>query len=187
MSDPVLAASRFLALVLRHQPGRIGLTLDAAGWADIDDLIARAAGHHPLTRALIEQAVAENDKQRYAISEDGRRIRARQGHSHAVAVALDLPAVAPPAVLYHGTATRWLDAILREGLDRRSRQHVHLSDDADTAGRVGARHGRPVVLRVDAAAMASAGHVFHRSENGVWLTEAVPPAFLRLSEGADAP
>lgn len=192
MSDPVLAASKFLALVLRHRPGRIGLTLDAAGWADIDALIARAAGHHPLTRALIEQAVAENDKQRYAISEDGRRIRARQGHSHAVAVALDLPAVAPPAVappavLYHGTATRWLDAILREGLDRRSRQHVHLSADADTAIRVGARHGRPVVLRVDAAAMVAAGHVFHRSENGVWLTEAVPPAFLQRLDDAASP
>lgn len=187
MSDPVLAASKFLALVLRHRPELIGLTLDAAGWADIDDLIARAAGHHPLTRALIERAVAENDKQRYAISEDGRRIRARQGHSHAVAVALDLPVVAPPAVLYHGTATRFLDAILREGLDRRGRQHVHLSDDADTATRVGARHGRPVVLRVDAAAMASAGHVFHRAENGVWLTDAVPPTFLRRLDDAASP
>lgn len=187
MSEPVAAASRFLALVLRHRPGLIGLTLDAAGWADIDELIARAAGHHPLTRALIERAVAENDKQRYAISDDGRRIRARQGHSHAVAVDLDLPALAPPPVLYHGTATRFLDAILREGLDRRDRQHVHLSADADAATRVGARHGRPVVLRVASAAMAAAGHRFHRAENGVWLTDAVPPAFLRVLDAADAP
>jgi len=184
MPDPVVAASKFLALVLRHDPGRIGLRLDDAGWADIEELIARAAGHHPLTRPLIERAVAENDKRRYAISEDGRRIRARQGHS--VAVDLDLPAVTPPAVLYHGTATRFLEAILREGLDRRSRQHVHLSADIGTATRVGARHGRPVVLCVDAAAMVAAGHVFHLSENGVWLTDAVPPGFLRLCEDANA-
>ena len=186
MSEPVAAASRFLALVLRHRPGLIGLSLDAAGWADIDELVARAAGHHPLTRALIERAVAENDKQRYAISDDGRRIRARQGHSHAVAVDLDLPALAPPPVLYHGTATRFLDAILREGLDRRDRQHVHLSTDAGAAIRVGARHGRPVVLQVEAGAMAAAGHRFHRADNGVWLTDAVPPAFLRVLDAADA-
>lgn len=185
MSDPVAAASRFLALVLRHDPGRIGLTLDRAGWADIDALIACAAAHHPLTHALIERAVAENDKRRYAISADGRRIRARQGHS--VAVDLGLPAVAPPPVLYHGTATRFLDAILREGLSRRRRRHVHLSADAATAARVGARHGRPVVLRIDAAAMAAAGHVFHLSENGVWLTDAVPPAFLAPPAPATPP
>lgn len=176
MSDPVVAASRFLALVLRHRPETIGLALDDAGWADIDDLLACAAPHHPLTRTLIERVVAGNDKQRYAISDDGRRIRARQGHS--IDVDLALPAVTPPPVLYHGTATRFLDAILREGLTKQRRHHVHLSAEATTATQVGARHGRPVVLRVDAAAMAAAGHVFHRAENGVWLTDAVPAAFL---------
>ena len=105
-----------------------------------------------------------------------RRIRARQGHS--IDVDLALPALAPPPVLYHGTATRFLDAILRDGLTKQRRHHVHLSADVATATQVGARHGRPVVLRVDAAAMAAAGHVFHRSENGVWLTDAVPSAFL---------
>ena len=178
MSDPVIAASKFLALVLRHRPEAIGLVLDEAGWADIDTLIARAAPHHPLTRALIERAVAENDKQRYAISDDGRRIRARQGHS--IEVDLALPALAPPALLYHGTATRFLEAILREGLTKRQRQHVHLSADVATATRVGARHGRPVVLRVDAAAMAAAGHVFRQAENGVWLTDTAPAAFLAI-------
>ena len=181
MPGPVVAASRFLALVLRHRPETIGLVLDAAGWADIDTLIACAAPHHPLTRDLIERAVAGNDKQRYAISDDGRRIRARQGHS--IDVDLGLPALAPPPVLYHGTATRFLDAILREGLTKRQRHHVHLSADVATATNVGARHGRPVVLRVDAAAMAAAGHVFHRSENGVWLTDAVPAAFLAIDAG----
>lgn len=181
MSDPVIAASKFLALVLRHRPEAIGLVLDDAGWADIDALIACAAPHHPLTRDLIERVVAGNDKQRYAISDDGRRIRARQGHS--IDVDLGPPALTPPAVLYHGTATRFLDAILREGLTKRQRHHVHLSADVATATNVGARHGRPVVLRVDAAAMAAAGHVFHRSENGVWLTDAVPAAFLAIDAG----
>jgi len=161
---------------MRHAPERIGLRLDPAGWADIEELLRLAQPRHPLTRDLIERAVAENDKQRFAISADGERIRASQGHS--IEVDVGLSPTPPPRLLYHGTATRFLDAIRREGLDKRSRNHVHLSADADTAARVGARHGKPVVLRVRAAAMAEAGHVFFLSENGVWLTDAVPPAFL---------
>lgn len=175
MNDPV-STSKFLSLVLRHQPELIGLELDAAGWAEIDRLIALAQPHRPLTRALIDAVVANNSKQRFAISEDGRRIRANQGHS--IDIELGLQPVAPPVRLYHGTATRFVDAIRREGLDKRSRQHVHLSADADTATHVGARHGRPVVLIVHAGAMAAAGHAFFRSENGVWLTDAVPAGFI---------
>lgn len=175
MTDP-LSASRFLSLVLRHRPDLIGLSLDNAGWAQIDALVALSQSHRPLTRALIETVVAISDKQRFAISEDGLRIRANQGHS--IDVDLALEAVAPPIHLYHGTATRFVEAIRREGLSRRSRHHVHLSADVDTAQRVGARHGRPVVLVVRAAEMAAAGRVFHRSANGVWLTDAVPVAFI---------
>lgn len=182
MHDPLVSTSKFLSLVLRHQPDVIGLELDDAGWADIDRLIALAQPHRPLTRALIDAVVANNSKQRFAISEDGRRIRASQGHS--IDIELGLQPLAPPTRLYHGTATRFVDAIRREGLDKRSRQHVHLSADADTATNVGARHGRPVVLIVHAGAMAAAGHAFFRSENGVWLTDAVPPAFIDF-EGAD--
>jgi putative RNA 2'-phosphotransferase len=179
MTDPV-SASRFLSLVLRHRPDLIGLPLDDAGWAEIDALVRLSQGHRPLTRALIETVVATSDKQRFAISADGLRIRANQGHSIAVDLALEM--VAPPAHLYHGTAARFVEAIRREGLSRRSRHHVHLSADVETATRVGARHGKPVVLIVRAAEMAAAGHVFHRSANGVWLTDAVPAAFIDFGD-----
>lgn len=175
MTD-LVSASKFLSLVLRHQPEVIGLSLDAEGWADIDELIHLAHGHKPLTRALIEAVVANNNKQRFAISADGQRIRARQGHS--IEVDLGFVPVAPPAQLYHGTATRFVASIQRDGLVKRNRQHVHLSADADTATTVGSRHGTPVVLIVHAAAMAAAGHAFFRSENGVWLTDAVPAALI---------
>jgi putative RNA 2'-phosphotransferase len=180
MSD-LISASKFLSLVLRHRPEIIGLTLDDAGWADIDTLVRFSQSHRPLTRALIEQVVAENSKQRFAISDDGRRIRARQGHS--IGVELGLSPLAPPALLYHGTATRSVEAIRREGLRKRSRQHVHLSADADTATSVGTRHGTPVVLIVRAGEMAAEGHAFFRSDNGVWLTDAVPVRFIDF--GAD--
>lgn len=172
----LVSTSKFLSLVLRHQPEVIGLILDDSGWADIDTLIRLSQAHKPLTRALIEQVVQANSKQRFAISDDGRRIRANQGHS--IEVDLDLVPVTPPTLLYHGTATRFVDAIRREGLVKRSRQHVHLSADADTATAVGARHGKPAVLIVRAGEMAAAGHAFFRSENGVWLTDAVPVGFI---------
>lgn len=175
MRDPV-SASKFLSLVLRHKPELIDLHLDEAGWADIDDLIRQARDHHALDRAIIERVVANNAKQRFAISDDGRRIRANQGHS--IDVDLGLAPRTPPDLLYHGTATRFVAAIRREGLNKRGRQHVHLSADAVTATNVGARHGKPVVLTIHAGVMATAGHVFLRSANGVWLADAVPPAFI---------
>ena len=169
--------SKFLSLVLRHAPERAGVVLDAAGWAEVDALIAgaRRAGV-ALDRARLERVVRDNDKQRFAFSPDGRRIRASQGHS--VAVDLGLTPEAPPETLYHGTAARHLDAIRREGLRPGRRTHVHLSADAATAASVGRRHGRPVVLGVAAGAMHRAGHAFVRSANGVWLTDAVPPEYL---------
>ncbi|MBN8214811.1 MAG: RNA 2'-phosphotransferase [Xanthomonadales bacterium] len=178
MND-LVSTSKFLSLVLRHRPEVIGLSLDEAGWADIDTLIRLSQAHKPLTRALIEQVVEENSKQRFAISDDGRRIRANQGHS--IEIELGLQPLAPPRLLYHGTATRFVEAIRREGLAKRSRQHVHLSADADTATAVGARHGQPAVLIVRAGEMAAAGHALFRSENGVWLTDAVPVEFIDFS------
>ena len=175
--------SRFLSLVLRHQPQTIGLRLDEAGWADVDELLrllARAG--RPLERAQLERLVAGNDKRRFAFSDDGRRIRASQGHS--VAVDLGLTALAPPETLFHGTADRFLDSIRRDGLRPGSRRHVHLSADRTTAVTVGSRHGRPVVLTIAASAMAAAGHEFFRSANGVWLTAAVPPPFLATTDSS---
>ncbi|MGW2859898.1 RNA 2'-phosphotransferase [Streptomyces sp. NPDC001205] len=169
--------SKYLAKHLRHQPERIGLTLDPQGWVEIDVLLRDAAAHHfPITRAALDHVVATNDKRRFAV--EGDRIRASQGHT--VTVDLDLPVAEPPAYLYHGTVARNLDAIRAEGLRPMARHHVHLSPDRETATRVGARRGRPVVLSVDAGAMHRAGHVFHVSANGVWLTDSVPPRYLRL-------
>lgn len=171
--------SKYLSKHLRHQPERLGLTLDAAGWVEIDDLMAACAAHgFPFTRAELDHVVAANDKKRFAI--DGTRIRASQGHS--VEVELGLPPATPPAYLYHGTVARALDAIRAEGLRPMNRHDVHLSPDRETATRVGARRGRPVVLSVDAGAMHRDGHVFQVSANGVWLTKAVPPRYLRFPE-----
>ncbi|MER7337148.1 RNA 2'-phosphotransferase [Streptomyces sp. NPDC000075] len=170
--------SKYVSKHLRHQPERIGLTLDPQGWVEIDDLLRAAAAHgFPFSRAELEHVVATNDKQRFAV--DGNRIRASQGHT--VAVDLGLPEAEPPAYLYHGTVATALGAIRSEGLRPMARNHVHLSPDRETATRVGARRGRPVVLAVDAGAMRAAGHVFLLSANGVWLTDAVPPEFLRFS------
>jgi putative RNA 2'-phosphotransferase len=153
------------------------VTLDEGGWVDVEELLAGLSVYgRPLTRAQLEQLVSGSDKQRFVLK--GNRIRASQGHS--VPVDLGLAPVPPPPLLFHGTPERNVEAILREGLRRGDRHHVHLSPDVGTARTVGARRGRPRVLSVDAAGMAAAGHVFLRSDNGVWLVDAVPPAFLTL-------
>ena len=176
-NNNVKSISKFLSFVLRHEPQSIGLTLDEAGWARVDELLAKAnARGKRLDRALLQHVIATNDKQRFALSEDGTRIRANQGHS--IDVALGLPAVAPPDLLYHGTATRILDSILATGLDKRNRHHVHLTESINTASAVGQRYGKLALLVVDARRMAADGHVFHRSDNGVWLTDSVAPQYL---------
>ncbi|MBB5955775.1 putative RNA 2'-phosphotransferase [Saccharothrix tamanrassetensis] len=167
----MIRLSKRMSRHLRHAPQEVGLTLDQAGWVDLDDF-ARALR---TTRERVREVVARNDKQRFAI-EDGR-IRASQGHT--VEVELDLPVTEPPSVLYHGTVAASLPDILREGLRPMRRHDVHLSATVDTAIRVGSRRGKPIVLEVAAAAMHADGHEFRVSANGVWLTAAVPPAYLR--------
>ena len=179
MENELIHSSKFLSRVLRHQPRLIGLELDAGGWAEVDELIEKAnQSGRRLTRELLLRVVAENDKQRFSLSEDGKRIRANQGHS--LAIDLGLPPLEPPALLYHGTAERNLEPILREGLKPGRRQFVHLSLDTATARNVGARHGRPVILLVQAAAMHAAGLQFFCSANGVWMTTSVPPIYLQV-------
>lgn len=175
--NPQVSTSKFLSLVLRHQPGLIGLQLDEAGWTSVDELLDKCAAHgKALSREALEQIVRTCDKQRFAFSDDGTRIRANQGHS--VEVDLGLPALHPPAVLLHGTTTRFLPSILKDGLAKRARHHVHLSESSTTATAVGARRGDAVLLKVDAARMHADGHLFYRSANGVWLTDAVPAEYL---------
>jgi len=168
---------RFLSLVLRHQPSAAGIALDDHGWADVDSLIAgcNRKGKR-IDRATLERIVRENNKQRYSFNEDGTRIRANQGHS--VAVDVELKESEPPELLYHGTASRFLDGIRAEGIKKGSRQHVHLSSDAKTAVQVGNRHGKPVLLRIAARAMHEDGHKFWLSDNGVWLCEHIPWAYV---------
>jgi len=170
--------SKFLSKHLRHDPERLGLTLAEGGWVPIDELLAACTSQgFPINRAELDEVVARSDKQRFAIDPSGTRIRANQGHS--VAVDLQLEPAEPPDVLYHGTGHRVAEVIEQQGLLKMGRHHVHLSGDVPTAERVGARHGRPVVFAVDAAAIRRAGHTFYRSANGVWLVDHVPAAFLR--------
>ncbi|PKP74250.1 MAG: RNA--NAD 2'-phosphotransferase [Alphaproteobacteria bacterium HGW-Alphaproteobacteria-6] len=174
--------SRFLSLVLRHDPAAAGVALDAEGWVDVDALTAGAASKRmEFTREELSTVVANSDKKRFTISPDGRSIRAAQGHS--VAVELSLAPVEPPATLFHGTAERNVALIQAQGLHPGSRQYVHLSPDIETALGVGRRHGHPAVFSVDAARAWARGHRFYRSENGVWLTDPLPATCLELVDG----
>jgi putative RNA 2'-phosphotransferase len=172
--------SRRISMVLRHRPESAGLTLDANGWVPVADLLA-ALG---LSRAELDVIVENNDKSRFTIArrdDDADWIRANQGHSRRVDVDLDLPPADPPEVLYHGTPAVNVESIMKDGLRSRSRHHVHLSRDVPTALVVGRRRSADVaIFEVAAADMVTAGHVFHVSDNGVWLTSAVPPAYLAL-------
>jgi putative RNA 2'-phosphotransferase len=172
----VVRLSKRLSFVLRHRPDIVGLALDDAGWVDVDELLDALR----LSRADLEHVVATNDKQRFAFDESGTRIRASQGHSRPVD--LGYSAQRPPDEVFHGTVGRFLPAILEEGLRPGRRHAVHLSPDVATARTVGGRRGRPVILRIDAAALHADGRSFTRSANGVWLVDAVPPSYLRVVE-----
>jgi putative RNA 2'-phosphotransferase len=177
--------SKFLSKYLRHEPEAIGLTLEEGGWVPVEHLLAACgATGVPITPDELDEIVELCPKQRFAFDETGDRVRANQGHS--VDVDLQLEPTLPPPVLYHGTPARFVPIILQEGLRKMARQHVHLSADRQTAVRVGSRRGKPVVLEVDSDTMARDGHVFFVSANGVWLTDSVPPQYLRLPEGNDA-
>lgn len=180
MSKHHTEASKFLSYILRHEPQAIGLTLDREGWAEINALIAGAkqAGH-TLDVELIRAVVGSSDKKRFALSDDGERIRAVQGHSTDT-VAIQYEAKVPPEFLYHGTATRFLESILAEGLRPGERHHVHLSEDIATATAVGQRYGKPAILKIEALRMHQQGFVFIQADNGVWLTEQVLTAFISV-------
>lgn len=169
--------SKFLSLVLRHEPQTIGITLGEAGWVDTNVLLEALARHgRGITLDELRLVVENNDKKRFAFNEDQSRIRASQGHS--LEVDLGYTPVQPPEYLYHGTTDRFVEAIRATGLQRRDRHHVHLSAQTDTAVSVGSRHGKPVLLTVHAASMHRAGRAFYLSANGVWLTDEVPPEFI---------
>ena len=174
--------SKFLSLVLRHKPEALGFSLDKEGWASVAELMEKMQQKGmDVDLKQLQKVVATNDKQRFSFSADGTKIRANQGHS--LPIELGLEPVTPPATLYHGTAIQNISSILKNGLERRKRQHVHLSQDAETARKVGQRHGKPVILMIRSEQMHREGHLFYHSANGVWLTEAAPPKFIELKDG----
>lgn len=178
-NNRLVKISKYLSKHLRHQPERLGLALAPGGWIDVEQLLAACERNNfTVTRAELVEVVEKNDKQRFSFDSTGKRIRANQGHS--VEIDLQLQRVTPPAVLYHGTGEGSVQSILAGGLSKMGRHHVHLSLDVETARKVGARHGRPAVLKVDAAAMKEAGYDFFVSANGVWLVDSVPAKFLSL-------
>lgn len=171
--------SKLLSLVLRHEPEAIGLKLDQNGWASVKELLPRLKENgHPISLPDLQVVVSENPKKRFSFSDDGLRIRANQGHS--LKIDLALQESEPPSVLYHGTTERNLHSIFTTGLEKKNRHHVHLSVEKTTALEVGKRYGKPALLQVDAEAMALKGFRFFVSDNGVWLTDSVPMEYLKL-------
>jgi putative RNA 2'-phosphotransferase len=171
--------SKLLSLALRHKPETIGITLDENGWTGVNTLLIKLNEHgSPVDMPTLQQVVETNDKKRFAFNDDQTKIRASQGHS--ITVDLNLAPAVPPFLLYHGTVAKFMSAIRKEGLKKQNRQHVHLSADKATAAKVGGRRGQPVILTVEAKKMHNEGHIFYQSANGVWLTNAVPPAYINL-------
>jgi putative RNA 2'-phosphotransferase len=169
--------SKFLSLILRHKPEEIGIELDSGGWADVKQLVKGVAAKYPgFNSDILKEIVQTDEKQRYSFNEKRTKIRANQGHS--IPVNLGLESVKPPKYLYHGSGKKYKDDIWRDGLLPKSRQYVHLSDDVETAIKVGKRHGEPVVFRVKSEEMYRRGFKFYRSVNGVWLTERVPCEYI---------
>jgi putative RNA 2'-phosphotransferase len=176
-NESLVKKSKWLSKHLRHSPERVGLQLEEGGWVNVSDLLGAAHQHNmALSLDQLEEVVEGNDKQRFSFSPDKTKIRANQGHS--VEVDLQLQPQEPPAVLLHGTGAQNRASILATGLEKGRRHHVHLSRDLETARKVGGRHGKPFVFRVDAAQMHADGIEFFRSDNGVWLCDFVPPRYL---------
>ncbi len=181
MSQKYFRESKFLSLVLRHRPDKIGIELDDNGWTSTEILIQKMNNQgFRIDQEKLEAVVQDNDKQRFALNEDKTLIRASQGHS--LKVDLDYQPLTPPEFLYHGTADRFLNSILKTGLEKRNRHHVHLSADIETATQVGTRHGRVIVLKILSENMHKLGYKFYKSENGVWLTDSVPDEFIEIMD-----
>lgn len=171
--------SKFLSLVLRHQPEVINLNVDEKGWAGVEELKEKSAENNIyFTLEELDEIVETNDKKRFIFNEDKTKIRANQGHSIVVDLALKLQQ--PPEFLYHGTAENNVNSILEKGIEKRNRQHVHLSSDKDTASKVGMRHGKPILLTIMTGKMHQDGIVFYLSENNVWLTDFVDPEYILI-------
>ncbi|MCG8573640.1 MAG: RNA 2'-phosphotransferase [Flavobacteriales bacterium] len=173
--------SKFLSLILRHNPGKVGIKLDKNGWVKVDELLLKINTKGiRITFEELEFIVDTNNKKRFGFNEDKSMIRANQGHS--VEIDLGYEAKIPPTVLYHGTGEKYVNSILESGIQKRNRHHVHLSKDVETAKMVGQRHGKPFIFEILTEAMVHDGFVFFESKNGVWLTEEIPVNYLKRSD-----
>ena len=175
----VVKISKYLSKHLRHQPERLGLSLEEGGWVKVEDLLkACARNNFPVSLEMLKETVEKNDKKRFSFNETGEKIRANQGHS--VEIDLQLKPQSPPVKLFHGTAEHNINMIKEHGLLKMARHHVHLSANTETARKVGMRYGKPVIFEIDTLGMLAEGFEFYVSVNGVWLVETVPPKFLKL-------
>lgn len=164
--------SKFLSLILRHNPEKIGITIQEDGWVPVEELLTKGK----IELSDLEEVVATSDKKRFSFSEDKTMIRANQGHS--VKVKMNFQEKVPPYILYHGTVRKFCGSIMKEGLKKMNRHHVHLSPDKGTAEKVGSRRGAPVILKIHARKMYVDGFKFYVSENGVWLVDEVPSKYI---------
>ena len=172
---------RFISFILRHHPETIGIELDEHGWANVEELLFGINNNgRIIDMELLEEIVRTDQKQRYSFNEDKTLIRANQGHS--IPVNVELEEMQPPQVLYHGTASRFLDSIMQDGLKPMSRLYVHLSSSIETAKVVGARHGAPVILKINTSQMQEDGMKFYLSKNGVWLTNNIPTKYIEIMQ-----
>jgi len=167
--------SKYFSYLLRHKPEAVGLYLDENGWASIEELIKKSTDFQ-LTRELVDIVVETNDKQRFSISDDGKRIKANQGHS--IEIELDLKPIEPPGLLLHGTTVRFMESIKLKGLCKMDRHHVHLTESKAVAKSVGSRYGKPIILNIAALKMYDDGHSFYKTRNNIWLVEHVPFEYI---------
>ncbi len=173
--------SKFLSLVLRHKPHIIGIQILEEGWVLTQELLDKMAKNvRPISIDRLKLIVSEDNKRRYSFKEDFKYIRANQGHS--TKVDMKFQPIEPPECLYHGTAVKNLESIMDKGLLKGNRQYVHLSQDRETAKKVGTRHGEPVVLLIESKKMHRLGYEFFQSENGVWLIDYIPTDFISYVE-----
>ncbi|MFK7766337.1 MAG: RNA 2'-phosphotransferase [Mariniblastus sp.] len=177
----IKSTSKFLSLVLRHQPDLINITLTESGWVAVDRLLQHMGQHgKKLTIEQLAHVVETNDKQRFEFSDDRKEIRARQGHS--VSVELGYKPTEPPNILYHGTPKDVVSKIQTSGLKKQKRHDVHLHQNTDTASEAGGRRGKPVLLMIQSKKMFDDGFEFFVTENKVWLTDNVPPEYINFPE-----
>ncbi|WP_299891578.1 RNA 2'-phosphotransferase [uncultured Lacinutrix sp.] len=174
--------SKFLSLILRHNPQKINLELDENGWANVEELLEKSNKNNTrFSMETLEEVVETNDKKRFTFNDDKTKIRANQGHSIKT-IDLELKPIKPPTFLYHGTVGKFMKSIRAEGLQKMSRQHVHLSSDLETATKVGSRRGQAIILSIRTKDMHNKGYTFYKSKNDVWLTDKVPPEFIDFKD-----